>query len=151
MSLFAKPMTNEPKPVGYGIKNRVLPRAISTGSTKGTQTVGYGNTKIDGSNNRIVVANPDTGETIGFGSIPDTEGEFGFFSINSDGVLTYKVVNGALTMYDEDGTSIFSILNGTIYMYDATSGVNTLQLGKLPDGTTNLAIAKAGQDVTEAF
>lgn len=34
---------------------RIYPRQVSTGSLRGTQTVGYGDVKIDGSNNRLVI------------------------------------------------------------------------------------------------
>lgn len=106
---------------------------LQTGNTRGTQTVGYGGAKIDGANNRITITDPASGDTIGFGAIPNTTNEFGFFSLDSDGTLIFKIVNG------------------TLYMYDAITGINNLQLGKLPDGTTNLAIAKEGEDITEAF
>lgn len=52
-------------------QSRMLPRQISTGSTRGTQTVGYGNTKIDGSNNRITIG---TTATVTLGNIPDSSG-----------------------------------------------------------------------------
>lgn len=126
-------------------------RKLQTGNTRGTQTVGFGGAKIDGANNRIVVTDPASGDTIGMGIIPGTTKEFGFFSLNKAGDLVYKMVDGIEYRYDDDGTLIFKNTGGTLLMYDANNSNNTLQLGKLPDGTTNLAIAKAGQDVTEAF
>lgn len=112
--------------------SRVIPRQLSTGSTRGTQTVGYGNTKIDGSNNRITIGTPDGG-TIGFGSIPDTDNEFGFFSTNSSGKLSMK------------------ILDGTFYAYDPDTGLNTAQFGILPDGQGGFAGANEGYSVSDGF
>lgn len=93
---------------------RVLPRQNSTGSLRGTQTVGYGNTKIDGSNNVIQVGDSilldgnnsviqvtsDDNSSIGMGEIPDRPGEFGFFSTNSRGQVIMTIVNGTLIMND---------------------------------------------------
>lgn len=128
--------------------SRMLPRQMSSGSTRGTQTVGYGNTKIDGSNNVITVGdsilldggnnvitvkNAD-GSSVGLGSVPGFPGEFGFFSLNSSGQLVMKIVNG------------------TTYMLDPTEGsIVRLEIGLLPDGTYNLATSKPGQDLTTAF
>lgn len=112
-------------------QSRTLPRQISTGSTRGTQTVGYGNTKIDGSNNRITIGTPDGG-TIGLGSIPGTN-EFGFFSQNANGHLSMKIVDG------------------TFYTFDETTGLNTVQMGTLPDGTGGIAGANQGFNVSQGF
>jgi len=133
MKQFVKPITVESKPVGYEIKNRVIPRTVSSGTMRGTQSVGSGGAKLDSSNNRISLTAED-GTSVGFGEIPNSlTNEFGFFS------------------QDSDGTLIFKIVNGTLYMYDADTGSNTLQLGILPDGSTALAIAKEGFSVDEAF
>ena len=130
---FAKTGGVRNRPVEYEIKNRVLPRSVSTGTMRGTQSIGSGGARLDSSNNRITLV-ADDGTVVGFGAIPGSlTNEFGFFSLDSDGTLIFKIVNG------------------TLYMYDADTGINNLQLGKLPDGTTNLAIAKEGEDVTEAF
>lgn len=42
---------------------RTLPRQIATGSTRGTQTVGYGSVKIDGTSNSIILSSPVTGNS----------------------------------------------------------------------------------------
>lgn len=113
--------------------SRVLPRQISTGSTRGTQTVGYGNTKIDGSNNRITIGTPDGG-TLGFGSIPgSTTDEFGFFSTDSDGNLIMKIVDG------------------TWYVYRPEDDTNVMQSGILPDGEAGWAVAADGYEVADGF
>lgn len=114
--------------------SRILPRQLSTGSTRGTQTVGYGNTKIDGSNNRITIGTPDGG-TIGLGSIPDsTTNEFGFFSTDSSGNVIMKIVNGTMFVFDP-----------------ANSYVNITQSGLLPDGSGGFVVAKQGINVDDAF
>lgn len=51
--------------IGIGDSNsRILPRQLSTGSLRGTQTVGYGDVKIDGSNDQITI-----------GSVTNAQGE----------------------------------------------------------------------------
>lgn len=95
---------------------------LQTGNTRGTQTVGYGGTKIDGANNRITIGdsivldgNADTititnsdGTTTGMGLIPGTTDEFGFFSVDPDGNLVLKIVNGLIV---GDGTVDFLTIN----------------------------------------
>lgn len=124
--------------------SRVLPRQNSTGSTRGTQNVGVGGTKIDGANNRIQVGDSilidgsndvilvtnDDGSQLGMGKIPDSL-ESGFFSLDVDGNLIMKIVNG------------------TMYVYDGTE--DRMQAGILPDGSINVAISKEGESVTDAF
>lgn len=114
--------------------SRILPRQLSSGSTRGTQTVGYGNTKIDGTNNTITIAGPD-GSVVGMGAIPgSTTNEYGFFTLDTGGNLILKIVGG------------------TIYVYDpANDYVNVEQNGLLPDGSGGLAVAKPGENVADAF
>lgn len=107
---------------------------LQTGNTRGTQTVGYGNTKIDGANNRIIIENPADGSSIGLGSIPGTASDFGFFSLDSKGKLVMKIVLG------------------TKYVYDpANNYVNVTQDGILPDGSGGFVAAKPGINVADAF
>lgn len=114
--------------------DRVLPRQLSTGSTRGTQTVGYGNTKIDGTNNTITIAAPD-GSSIGMGAIPgSTTGEYGFFSLDASGKLIMKIVNG------------------TWYTYNPQDQYNNvMQGGLLPDGSGGWAVAAAGYNVSDGI
>lgn len=114
--------------------SRILPRQLSTGTTRGTQNVGYGKAKIDGSNNRITVGGADGG-TVGLGSIPgSTTNENGFFSLDSSGNLIMKIVNG------------------TKYVYDPKNNyVNITQDGLLPDGSGGFVAAKPGVDVSTLF
>lgn len=114
--------------------DRVLPRQLSTGSSRGTQTVGYGNTKIDGTNNTITIAAPD-GSSIGMGAIPgSTTNEYGFFSLDKNGKLIMKIVNGTQYVYNPDDNY-----------------VNVTQSGLLPDGSGGFVVAKPGTNVVDAF
>lgn len=115
---------------------RILPRQLSTGTSRGTQYAGYGGAAIDGANNRLVMAGND-GTSVGIGVIP-----------NSDITAAEEV---GLFAQDADGTLIFKLTNGTLFMFNKDTGENTLQLGVLPDGTTNLAIAKDTYEVEDAF
>lgn len=113
--------------------SRMLPRQISTGSTRGVQTVGYGTVKIDGTNNRITIGDTD-GSSIGMGSIPSTVSDTGFFALDTSGQLVWKQVGP------------------TSYTYDPSNDyVNNLQLGLLPDGSTGMVSAKAGITVASLF
>jgi hypothetical protein len=126
-------------------QSRTLPRQVSTGSTRGTQTVGYGDTKIDGSNNVITVGGSilldgtneviqvtnDDGSTLGLGKIPGTN-EFGFFSKDTSGNLIMKIVNGTWYVYRPDAT-------------------NVMQSGILPDSTAGWAVASDNHEVSEGF
>lgn len=114
--------------------SRTLPRQISTGSTRGTQTVGYGTTKIDGTNNTITIGAPD-GSTIGLGAIPGSpNNEYGFFSLDASGNLIMKIVNGTKFVYDP-----------------SNDYVNVTQDGLLPDGTGGFVAAKPGINVNDLF
>lgn len=168
--------------------SRILPRQNSTGTLRGTQNVGYGDTKIDGSNNRIVlgssagtgnvgsivldgntssivvsnnitidgignaiiVTNTD-GSKVGMGKIPNSS-EFGFFSVNSAGKMTYKLVNAIQYFYDANGNLIQKVQAGTTYVYNPTDGfVNVTQSGLLPDGSGGFVVAKPGQNVSDVY
>lgn len=128
--------------------SRVLPRQMSTGTMRGTQTVGYGNTKIDGSNNRITVGDtisldgdsgqitvtqPD-GTTLGMGIIPGFPEESGFFSLDSSGRLVMKIIGGTKTVYDPANNYIDITLDGL-----------------LPDGTGGFVAARPGTSAEGLF
>jgi hypothetical protein len=118
--------------LGSSDLSRVLPRQLSTGSTRGVQKVGYGNVNIDGSNNRITIGDTNGG-TIGMGSIPNVTAQIGFFATDTDSSLLFKIVNG------------------TLYFYDKDTSVNYMQIGVLPDGSTGMAVAKSGYSVGDAI
>lgn len=55
---LADPNQNTVQPDITAIDNqRIIPRQLSSGALRGTQHVGYGDVKIDGSNNQIVIGN----------------------------------------------------------------------------------------------
>lgn len=113
--------------------SRVLPRQLSTGTLRGTQSVGYGNTKIDGSNNRITIGTPDGGQ-IGMGAIPgSTSNEYGFFAL------------------DVNGNVIMKIVGGTWFVDNPTQNLNVMQSGVLPDGNIGWAVAAPGYNVVDGI
>ena len=114
--------------------SRVIPRQLSSGSLRGTQTVGYGTTKIDGTNNTITIGAPD-GSTIGMGAIPNSKtGEYGFFSLDKTGKLIMKIVNG------------------TKYVYNPLDSYNNVtQDGLLPDSSGGFVVANKGSNVSDIF
>lgn len=105
--------------------SRVLPRQMSTGSTRGTQTVGYGQTKIDGSNNRI---------TLGSGIVLDGDNETISISDSRTDVLTL----GKYT----DSTFNFRVLDA--------NGIGLAQFGQFPGGLIALKVAQANIEVSTA-
>jgi hypothetical protein len=128
----AKPAYVSNKEIGGDNIGRVLPRQVSTGIMRGTQGVGTGGVQIDSSNNRIVIPAPD-GTAVGMGSIPGSPTEYGFFSLDVDGKLSMKIVNG------------------TMFVYDPQTSKNSFQAGLLPDGTGGAAGANEGFDVADGF
>lgn len=108
---------------------------LQTGNTRGTQTVGFGGAKIDGANNRFIVTNTVDGTSIGMGVIPgSTTNEFGFFSL------------------DDEGNVIMKIVNGTRYIYNPQDDFNNvMQDGLLPDGSGGWAVAAEGENVDDGF
>lgn len=131
-----EPRIDRVKPTELPTSNlsRVLPRQLSTGTTRGTQTVGYGSAKIDGSNNVISVGS-NVG-TQGIGSIPNntnTTNEYGFFQTNSAEKIIYKQVQGT-----------------SLYFNPLDSYNNSIREGFAPDdGRPGIWVAKKGYDATE--
>jgi hypothetical protein len=81
---------------------------------RGVQTVGYGNTKINGAsnsislgdsilldgNNSVIEITNDDGSKLGMGLIPDGTNRFGFYSKDSAGNVIMTIVDGTQTMND---------------------------------------------------
>ena len=110
-------------------------RKIQTGNTRGVQTVGYGQTKIDGENNRIIITNPVDNTQIGIGTIPgSTTNEFGFFSLDEDGNVVMTIIQGKLSMYDIDDDNN-----------------ERMRVGKQPDSSYNVVTAKEGFAIDDVF
>lgn len=127
-----RPQSVGNREIGSAEVQRILPRQLSSGIMRGTQGVGTGGVQIDSSNNRIVIPAPD-GTSIGMGSIPGSLTEYGFFSLDADGNLSMKIVNG------------------TMFVYDPETGKNSFQAGLLPDGTGGAAGANEGYNVADGF
>jgi hypothetical protein len=103
-------------PLVVDTANRVLPRQVSTGTSRGQQNI----LGADGS--KVVI-----GE---FGDTPPTFG---------------------IAFYDSGGNLVNKIVGPTQYVYDLTTGKNIIQIGKLPDGSYGMAVAKAGFDVADGI
>jgi hypothetical protein len=108
------------------------PDSILSGGMRGTQQVGTG-AMIDAANNRILIKNSYDNSSIGFGSIPGSTTEIGFFALDSSKNLIMKIVNG------------------TWYVYDIANNKNIMQTGKLPDSTYGITVAKTGYNVSEVY
>lgn len=115
--------------------SRVLPRQNSTGSMRGVTTVGYGNTKIDGTNNTITIGNQSTGFSISLGVIQNsTSGEGVGFSIT-----------------DSTNFNLFKMDGQTWFWYDPSTKKNVMQVGLLPDGSYGWAVSAPGFNVSDGF
>jgi len=105
--------------------SRTLPRQMSTGSTRGTQIVGYGNTKIDGSKNSI---------TLGTGIILDGTNEIITVENNSTPVINIGK--------DKNNDFNFRVVD--------KNNVGLAQFGQFPDGSIALKVAQSGVEVATA-
>lgn len=150
--------------------SRILPRQNSTGVLRGTQSVGYGDTKIDASNNRITL-----GSSAGTGNVGSIILDGNTSSIVVSNNITIDGIDNAITVTNTDGSKIgmgkipnsndfgffsvdtsgaliMKIVNGTTYVYNpADSFVNVTQAGLLPNGSGGFVVAKPGQNVSSAF
>ena len=130
--------------ISGGTTPRTFGRQILSGNVRGNQNItgtltitdpdtNKQNIIIDGTGDAITVTNTD-GSSVGLGKIPDNSGDFGFFSLDKNGKLIMKIVNGTKYVYDPEH-----------------SYVNVTQDGLLPDGTGGFVAAKPGIDVKSAF
>jgi len=166
------PGTNIPGTIATSDISRVLPRQISTGALRGTQNVGYGGVKIDGSNDRIVLGTSGQSGTGTVGSIvlDGANSEISVsnnISINgeSDAIIVTNTDGSKVGMgkipgsgdfgffaLDNQGRVLMKIVGSTQYVYDyANGGVNVMQIMKLPDGSYGWAVAATGQNVSAGF
>lgn len=122
---FITPGSGSASSLAQSDLSRMLPRQMSTGSLRGTQTVGYGQTKIDGSNNRI---------TLGTGITLDG---------NSETITVSEVNKPILSMgKNTDNTFNFRVIDA--------NGIGLAQFGQFPGGKIALRVAKAGVEVSTA-
>lgn len=117
--------------------SRNLPRQMSTGSTRGTQIVGYGNVKIDGSNDRISIE--ANGTIVNIGDVSDTDNITGVSVID-------PTTNQPLAILGRDNST-----NSTsgLTIYDSTNTRRMLG-GQYPDGNIKIALSQSGFDVATA-
>lgn len=120
--------------------SRTLPRQLSTGSTRGTQTVGYGSVKIDGSNNRITIGN-SSANSLTIGNFTNTANST---SISQGFGMSINDNSGAfITMgISDNGNNVQMIFND--------SRTNRLLIGKNYQGDEVVWISSTGVDVTIA-
>jgi len=112
-------------PIGDTAYNqRILPRQLSSGALRGTQNVGYGAVKIDGSNNRITI-----------GSTTNTLGQAQQAIVGQLSSATSQDQSFGFKVVDASGAQIlFGILpdgNLGLQQLDA-SGNEVVRLGLLP-------------------
>lgn len=132
--------------ISGGDTSYVLPRQLGSGSTRGTQTVGYGNVKIDGSNDQIVIGDTTNTNVLTLGSI--------FSTVNQTGVASSSInsTNGGFGFNLSTGTSatvnIGTNLGGTTGV-NVAQGKDTISLGttangiglNIIEGTTNTTLS----------
>lgn len=147
-----------------------MPRQTGSGSTRGTQTVGYGNVEIDGSNDRITLADTSGTNSIIIGSqsasstsqsgvsstsISSSSNGFGFSVSDSRGfTMNFGILaNGNLGMniVDNSGFTLFELTGSTWNWYDKNYKVNVMQVGLKPDNTYGWAVAAQGDNVSQGF
>lgn len=132
-------------------RTTIEPHTIISGILPGATQIRIGgdsNVLIDGLHRRITITQTD-GSVVGIGIIPST-GELGSYTLDASGNLVSKVVGGIYYFYDTSGHLLQKITAGTTQYYD-TTGRNDMSIGTLPDGTHNLAIAKAGYSIADAI
>jgi YD repeat-containing protein len=132
--------------------SRVIPRQVTSGVTRGTQTV----VNLDGSYMTLGLI-PDGGNDFGIaffnanGVIISKNTGTVDYMYNSNGVLIFKNTGDVQYNYDTAGNLIFKNDGRTQFVYDATTGKNIMQIGHLPDGTYGMVVAKTGTDVAALF
>lgn len=125
---------------------RLKPRWLGTGNTRGAQTVGYGGTKIDGTNNRISVTANNS--TLNLGDLSDTDTSTGL-SV-SDGSAVERLRAGSFP----DGTVKIKLSQATYDVSTATddqliwsSDFNLFKI--VQTGTTTVDLAAGYGSYTE--
>ena len=118
--------------------DRVQPRQVATGVTRGTQKVGYGGVEIDGAHDRITFNTDETRITLGDTS--DTDDVTGI-------ALTDTTTNKKLASLGRD-TSTTNAVTG-LTAYDGT-GTRRLHAGTFPDGSVKVKLSQTTHDVATA-
>jgi hypothetical protein len=103
--------------------DRITPRQVSSGVERGTK----------------IIMNVD-GSYIEMGALSDGSGDFGIAFYDAQGRIVSKMVGP-----DANSTG------KTDYYYDETTGRNYMQIGRLPDGSYNIAITQAPYNISDAI
>lgn len=114
-------------------ESRIKPRLTGSGATRGTQSIGYGKIKIDGSNDKITLTDDESILTIGDLSV-DTD-SFGF------------------GMADPNGNDLVSLGRTTSQSYGLSAyDANNMRLhaGMFPSGDIKIKLSQLGVDVLTA-
>lgn len=130
----------------YGINGtpRIYSRQLLSGNMRGTQNItgaltitdpntNQQNISIDGSAQAITVTNTD-GSTVGLGLIPGTT-NFGFFAQDKNGNLVMQIVGPTMSTFD----------------LTQSPAINNMQIGKLPDSSYGMVVAKTGKSVSSLY
>jgi hypothetical protein len=141
---------------------RILPRQLSSGALRGTQTVGYGGVQIDGSNNRIVIGsttdtlgeqaqtiigrfNPTNPHDQSFGiSVTDANGTTVTFGLLADGSPGMSITDGS-------GFQLFKLSGLQWDWFDKNYNTNTMRAGLMPDGNYGWVTVPPQNNVKDAF
>lgn len=127
------PDTLNTVPVVTPEESRIKPRLTSTGPTRGTQSVGYGKIKIDGSNDKITLTDNESVLTIGDLSVDNDSYGFG--------------------MADPNGNDLVSLGRTTSQSYGLSAyDANNMRLhaGMFPSGDIKIKLSQLGVDVLTA-
>lgn len=120
-------------PIETAEETRLKPRLTGSGATRGTQIVGYGKIKIDGSNDRISLTDDDS--TVTIGDIDSTDDSFGI----------------AVTDDSDDRLVSLGRTTSSTYGFSVYDSDNMrLLAGKYPDGDIKIKLSQSGYDVTTA-
>lgn len=114
-------------------QERAKPRLTMSGPTRGTQIIGYGKIKIDGSNDRLII--DDDNDSLILGDIDEQDDSFGLAVNDSDN--NRSVSMGKTT----SNTSGFAA-------YDDNN--MRMLAGKYPNGDVKIKLSQQGKEVTEA-
>lgn len=121
-------------PVESTTSERLKPRQIGFGNTRGAQTIGYGNTKIDGINNRISVGVDDS--ALNLGDLSNDNSAFGLNVLDDNGEERLSLGKTAENQFG--------------FMVPDDTETPRLFAGKFPDGSVKIKLSQSSHDVTTA-
>jgi hypothetical protein len=128
--------------------SRILPRQQSTGVLRGTQSVGYGDTKIDASNNRIVL-----GSSAGTGNVGSIvlDGNSSSIVVSTNVKIDGTTEQISVSSGGNEIITMGKYTDGTFnFRIQDTNGIGIAQFGQFPSGPIALKVAQAGIEVSTA-